>query len=114
MATMDSVRGQTYSMAGMTGAQMARMMPMHRQAVTSMLARMTSHMQTMQMSPSPAFSATADSVRADLVQMSTMSPSALERAMPAHEARVSRLVQLHMSGCAQHMGAAPNPGHCCS
>ena len=106
-AMMDAARTQTYRMTGMTGSQMAAIMPMHRQAVTNVLAQMTSHMQQMGVSPSPAFSALADSIRADLDQMSAMSPAALVRAMPAHDARLSRLEQSHMASCAQHMGTSP-------
>ena len=103
VSTMDSLHTQTWSSMRLTDAQLSVMLPTHRRQVTAMLTNMNSHMHSMGIAASPAFAATADSVRADLDRFDTMSPGDVRRAMPAHEARLSRLMQLYMTSCRQHM-----------
>lgn len=109
-AMMDSLRLYARALRNATGTQIAALLSTHRAAVTSMIV----HMQSMNVSASPAWTATADSVRADLDRFNRMSPAELEQAMPSHQARVWRLMRMHMSeGCgARHAspgGLPPGP-----
>jgi hypothetical protein len=58
---------------------------------------MSDQMWSMNMTGDPAWSALVDSVRQDLVHMPEMSAPELKTFMPAHQARVTRLMQMHRS-----------------
>ena len=94
-AMMDSMQAQMKTMAAMSPDQIASMLPMHRQMVANMLSQMSSDMRSMNMSADPAWTALSDSVRQDLVRLPEMTKAQLQKAMPAHEARVTRLMQMH-------------------
>ncbi|PYP51974.1 MAG: hypothetical protein DMD39_07510 [Gemmatimonadetes bacterium] len=94
---MDSMRTHMGMMEGMTGDRMKAMLPAHRQMVANMLSRMSSEMRQMNMQPDAKWTALTDSVRGDLVRMPDMSAAELRSAMPAHGARVMRLMQMHRS-----------------
>lgn len=94
-ATMDSLRMHMREMSTMDGDAMMRMMPMHREMATGVLRRMTAERQSMNMSNDAKWNALADSVRRDLAGMSAMSASSLKTGMPAHQGRVTRLMQSH-------------------
>ena len=94
-AMMDSMSAEMRSMSSMSAAEMARMLPQHRQMVANMLSQMTSDMRSMNMPGDAAWTATVDSVRQDLVRFPDMTPAELKGAMPAHQARVSRLMTMH-------------------
>lgn len=113
MATMDSLRTQMRSASHMTDAELSLALPAHRRMVTTMLTHMSTHLQSMGASASAAYVTTADSVRADLDRFDTMSPAEVRRAMPAHDARISRLMQLHMTARGQHMTGGCSAGGCC-
>ena len=113
MAAMDSLRAQIRSMTLMTDAQVSAALQSHRQLVTAMLVNMSSHMERMGIAPSPAFTITADSVRGDLDRFDTMSADEVRRAMPAHEARLSRLLQWETAACRKHMNGTCSTGGCC-
>lgn len=87
MRMMDTVRA----------AGMPAMLGMHRQMVANMISRMTSDMRSMNMTGDAAWTATIDSLRQDLVQLPELSPAELTRAMPAHRARVMRVMEMHRS-----------------
>lgn len=93
-ATMDSMRTHMREMSSMDGDAMMRMVPMHRDMATAMLARMTAERRSMNMSDAK-WSVLADSVRQDLAGMSTMSASDVKTGMPAHHGRMTRLMQSH-------------------
>ncbi|MCC7054774.1 MAG: hypothetical protein IT355_15990 [Gemmatimonadaceae bacterium] len=101
--TMDSsmagmpVEMRTHVMAitGATGEAMTVMLPKHRQLVANMIARMNGEMRDMQMASDAAWSATVDSLRADLIRLPEMSGPELKAMMPAHLARVTRLNVMH-------------------
>jgi hypothetical protein len=96
-AMMDSITAQMQRMKGMSVAQMQAVMPMHRQMTANMLAQMNSEMRGMKMTASPAWTSTMDSLRQDIVHMPEMSAPELTRFMPAHQARVERLMAMHRS-----------------
>lgn len=72
-----------------------RMLPMHRQMTANMLAEMNREMRSMNMSGDKAWTALIDSVRQDLRALPGMDATQLRSAMPAHHARVTRLMQMH-------------------
>lgn len=102
MAGMSGVSGM---MAGMqtqmdammkaTPEQMRAMVPAHRQMAANMLAQMTTEMRGMTTPASPAWTATVDSVRQDLVRLPEQSAAQLPDAMKGHHARMTRLMQMH-------------------
>ena len=94
-ATMDSMETHMRMMDGMTGEQMKAMLPAHRQMLANMLSQMNQEMRSMNMSGDPQWTATADSIRQDLIHMPERSPQELKRAMPAHHARITRLMKMH-------------------
>ncbi len=96
-AMMDSMHTHMSMMEGMSGARMKAMLPAHRQMVADMLSRMSADMRQMNMQPDAIWTALADSVRRDLVRMPDMSAAELRSAMPAHHARMMRLMEMHRS-----------------
>ena len=94
-ATMDSMHAEMQKMEGMTADQMAAMLPMHRQMAANMVSRMSAEMRSMNMPANPAWTTTTDSVRQDLARLPELSKEQLKQAMPAHHARLMRLMQMH-------------------
>lgn len=85
-------------MMAMTGAaadSMKRMVPMHRQLVANMIAKMNGEMRDMKMASNTEWSATVDSLRKDLVRLRELGNTELTAMMPAHMARVTRLSEMH-------------------
>lgn len=94
---MPQMRTHMQTMHGAGGDSLKAMLPMHREMTASLLAEMNREMRQMNMPAEPAWTATADSVQQDLVRMPDMEPGELQTAMPAHEARLDRLMQMHRS-----------------
>jgi hypothetical protein len=92
---MDSVQVHMRMMDTMSADQMKAMLPMHRQMVANMLSRMNQEMRSMNMQGDRAWTATADSLRQDLLRMPELSGQELKTMMPAHQARVTRLMKMH-------------------
>ena len=78
-------------------------MPMHRQMVANMLSEMNREMKAMNMTGDAAWTATMDSIRQDLVAMPDLSAAELQQFMPAHRARVARLMESHRRMMAHEM-----------
>lgn len=91
----DSMQAEMKRMAAMTADQMAAMLPMHRQMVGNMLSQMSSDMRSMNMPADAAWTALTDSVRQDLIRLPDVPKPELKQAIPAHHARVTRLMQMH-------------------
>ncbi|HEX8242498.1 MAG TPA: hypothetical protein VF541_03360 [Longimicrobium sp.] len=100
---MEQMRTHLQAMSGAGGDSLKAMLPTHRQMAANMLAEMNREMRQMNMPADPAWTTTVDSLRQDLVRMPEMSPAELQGAMPAHEARIERLMQMHRG----MMGATP-------
>ena len=83
------------SMMGASAGQLKAMLPMHRQMVANMLAQMNGEMRQMNMASDPAWTATADSLRQDLVRMPELGGAEVKAMMPGHEGRVTRLAAMH-------------------
>ena len=92
---MDSMQMQMRMMANMSADQMKSMLPKRRQMAANMLSQMNTQMRSMNMPANAAWTATIDSVRQDLVRLPEMSAQELKSAMPAHQARMMRLMQMH-------------------
>jgi hypothetical protein len=103
---MDSMQSHARMSTRMTADEVAAMLPMHRQMVASMLGRMTSESRAMHLPANAAYTALADSVRRDLSRLSGMKKDELKAAMPAHCARVMRLMRIH-----KNRMAAGDPSH---
>lgn len=92
---MDSMQAHMGMMDTVSGERMKEMLPMHRQMTANMLSQMNSEMQGMNMPASTAWKATVDSLRQDLVRMPDMRDAELKTLMPAHHARMRRLMEMH-------------------
>lgn len=76
---------------------MKAMMASHRQMAANMIAEYNKQMRDMNMAADAAWTATVDSLRADLRMMPDRSAAELQAQMPAHEARLTRLTQMHQA-----------------
>jgi hypothetical protein len=94
-ATMDSMEAHLRMMDTMRAEQFTVMLPAHRRMVANMLSRMNQEMRSMNMAANQAWTSTVDSLRQDLVRMPEMSGTELREMMPAHHARMTRLMQMH-------------------
>jgi hypothetical protein len=94
-AMMDSMHTHMQMMDTMSASSMQAMLPMHRQMVGNVLSQMNAEMRQMNMPADTAWNATLDSVRQDLTGMPEMSGQQLRDMMPAHHARLTRLMQMH-------------------
>jgi hypothetical protein len=92
---MDSMHTHMRMMDTMSADQTKAMLPMHRQMAANMLSRMNQDMRSMNMPGDQAWNATVDSLRQDLTRMPELSGQALKAMMPAHHARLTRLMQMH-------------------
>jgi len=92
---MDSMRAHLTMIDRLSADRMKAMLPAHRAMVADMLSRMSSEMRWMDVSGDAAWTATVDSVRRDLDSMPAMSGPHLEAMMPAHRARITRLLRAH-------------------
>jgi hypothetical protein len=73
------------------------MLPTHRQMAANLLAEMNREMRRMKMVADPAWTVTVDSVRQDLVRLPELGAAELQSAMPAHQARLNRLMGMHQA-----------------
>jgi len=94
-AMMAGTQARMDSMMTASPEQMRTMVPMHRQMAANMLAQMTAEMRGMTAPASPAWTATVDSVRQDLVRLPEQGAAQLPDAMKAHQGRMMRLMQMH-------------------
>ncbi|MDB4951633.1 MAG: hypothetical protein JWM27_4282 [Gemmatimonadetes bacterium] len=97
---MEEMQAHLQAIRGASGDSMRAMLPAHRQMTANMLASMGREMREMDMKGDAAWDATADSLRQDLVRMPEMDSAELKGFMPAHQARLERLMEMHrrMSG----------------
>jgi hypothetical protein len=72
-----------------------RALPAHRQALANTIAEMNRDVRSMNMAADTAWTATVDSLRQDLTRMPDLGGGALRAMLPAHRARVERLIQSH-------------------
>ena len=94
-STMDSMHVHMQMMDTSSAQHVAAMLSTHRQMAANMLSRMNADMRGMNMSGDAAWNATVDSLRQDLTRMPDLDAAALKSMMPAHHARMMRLMQMH-------------------
>ena len=94
-ALMDSIQADMRRTSVTDAHSTGRTLPRYRRMVSSMLAQMTTEMHTMNVPADVAWTATMDSLQQDLMQLPEMTRSELRQAMPAHRARVSRLMAMY-------------------
>jgi len=92
---MEELRTHMEAMHGAHGDSLTAMLPTHRQRAANLIAEMNREMDRMKMVADPAWTAMIDSVRLDLVRLPEMGAAELQSAMPAHEARLNRLMGMH-------------------
>jgi hypothetical protein len=97
MQMMQRMRTHMQHMSGVPADSLMEVMPMHRQMVGQMLQGMDPATMRMGAQPDSMWIATRDSVRSDLTRMEGMSAEELREVMPAHRARVERLMSMHDS-----------------
>ena len=93
--TQAAVEANMRAMMGASSGQLQTMVPQHRQLVTSMIGQMNHEMGSMHTPASAAWMATRDSVDRDLMRFPMMSAGDLQAMLPAHEARLRRLMQMY-------------------
>ena len=94
---MEEMQAHMRTMQGVGGDSLKAMLPMHRQMAANMIAQMNREMRDMNMAADAGWTATIDSLRQDLVRMPEMGGSELQSFVPAHQARLERLIQMHGS-----------------
>lgn len=92
-----AMRAHMERMSAMMPDSMHAAMPGHRQMVANMLAQMNREMSSMNMASDAAWTATMDSIRSDLTTMPNLSAGEMAAMMPAHRARVERLMSMHQA-----------------
>lgn len=92
---MQEVQAHMQMMRDAGADSLRAMLPMHRQMAANLLAQMNREMREMNMAADPAWTATADSLRQDLTRMPEMGADELRTMMPAHDARLTRLMEMH-------------------
>ena len=94
---MQEMQAHMRAMQGAGGDSLKAMLPTHRQMAANMIAQMNREMRDMNMAADTGWTATVDSLRQDLVRMPEMDAAELQAFMPAHQARLERLMQMHSS-----------------
>jgi hypothetical protein len=97
MQMMQQTRTHMQRMSGVPADSLMAVMPMHRQVMGQMLEGMDPGTMGMGARSDSVWNATMDSVRNDVARMDGMSAAELREFMPAHRARVERLMSMHDS-----------------
>ena len=92
---MDSMEAHLRMMDTASAASIQTMMAMHHPMADSLVSRMDADMRRMNMAGDSVWTATVDSVRADLGRMHSMIPDSMKAVMPQHRARMMRLMEMH-------------------
>lgn len=92
---MEQMQAHMRMMDGARPDSLQAMMPAHRQLVANMIAQFNRDMRDMNMPSDATWNSTVDSLQQDLTRMPEMNTSELQRLMPAHAARVRRLMGSH-------------------
>ena len=93
----EQMQAHMRSMQGASGDSLKAMLPTHRQMAGNLIAQMNREMRDMNMAADAGWTATVDSLRQDLVRMPEMDAAELLSFMPAHQARLDRLMQMHQA-----------------
>lgn len=82
---------------GVSADSLKAMLSMHRQMAANLIATFNKEMRDMNMAGDAAWNATVDSLRADLRVFPDLTASELQARIPAHETRITRLIQMHQT-----------------
>ena len=82
---------------GVSPDSLKALLPSHRQMTANLIAAFNKEMRDMNMAADAAWSATVDSLRTDLRTMPDLGATELQGLMPRHEARITRLIQMHQT-----------------
>ena len=91
----DEMRAHLSALDGAGADSLRAALPAHRQRLANMIAQMNREMRDMNMAADAAWDATVDSLRQDLTRMPELSAGEVAAMMPAHHARVERLMASH-------------------
>lgn len=105
---MEEMRATMRAMQSASGDSLRAAIPMHRQMASDMLAQMNKEMADMKMPADASWSGLMDSLRQDLARMPGMSAGEVATLMPAHQGRLTRLMDLHHETM-QHKPAPVRP-----
>jgi hypothetical protein len=103
MPMMGEMNAHMQAMQGLTPDSVRALLPGHARMADSVFAEMERRMREMNMPRTTEMSAVMDSLRQDMMQMRGMSDAELTSAMPAHMARMRRLMEMQGGG-----GPSPN------
>ncbi|HEV8363234.1 MAG TPA: hypothetical protein VGQ52_06930 [Gemmatimonadaceae bacterium] len=92
---MNQMQSHMSMMEGVSADSLMKMLPMHRMMVANMISQFNSDMGRMNMQPDARWQATVDSLRNDLTRMPELNANEISQMMPAHHARVMRLMDMH-------------------
>jgi len=107
--TVDQMHAHMTAMQGAPRDSMMLMLPMHRQMMANMIAQYSREMAQMNMRGDARWQATMDSLRSDLAVMPELSTPEIQRLMPAHRARMMRIMEMHSAMMSAH-GATADTG----
>jgi len=96
-AMMEAMRAHLQTMQVMSADSVRAGLPMHRQMTDTLMAQMKMDMSDMKLLADPKWSALMDSVRNDVSRMPEMNSADLAKAVPAHHARLIRLMEMHQN-----------------
>lgn len=83
------------SMQSRTPDSLQIVLPEHRQKAANLIAEMNRQMRDMGMAPTAGWNELVDSLRQDLTRMPEIAGPDVQKMMPAHLARMNRLMDLH-------------------
>jgi len=92
---MSQMQSHIRMMEGVSADSMMTMLSMHRMMLANMISQFNTDMRAMNVQPDARWQATVDSLRNDLTRMPELSASEISQMMPAHHARVMRLMDMH-------------------
>ena len=92
---IEQVTVELRALDGASADSLRRALPTHRQLVANLIAEMNREMRDMHMQADASWTATVDSLRQDLTRMPDLGSGELAAMMPAHRARLERLMQAH-------------------
>jgi hypothetical protein len=97
MAMAEALEAQLKAARGVSADSLGALLPAHRQATANLIAAFGKEMRDMNMAADAAWTATVDSLRNDLRTMPDLDAASLQSLMPRHEARITRLIQMHQA-----------------
>lgn len=92
---MRDMRVHDRSLMSMRGSTLMAVIPAHRQRTANLVSQMQMDMRAGQIATTRSWDAMVDSVLRDLVQLPDLDVAGVTAIMPAHRARIRRLMAMH-------------------